>query len=191
MKLSTIPMICLLTLATLSGAALSHWWSLGEFAGVLANQARLTAPGMPTLSPPIALSPLAAVAQPTLVAQPTPVATPAPLPDSKALASQPTPAAAAMPSAAQKEFFESLLDEMKQLKNTNLALRDQMAETNRDLMQLEFRVDTQSASFRPLPVTENLSTLDTSSLDTSATDTGPDTGPGVLPPRAVMVGKPN
>ena len=54
---------------------------------------------------------------------------------------------------------------------------------DRDLLQLEFRVDTQSASFRPLPVTENFSTLDTSTLDTS--------DPGVLPPRAVTVAGPD
>jgi len=180
MKHSTIPMICGLALAALAGAALSHWWSLGEFSGVLASQPRLAPPGE---SPVTVVKPLAAVA---------PLAQPAPLPESKVLAGQSAPAPAAVPSAAQKEFYESLLDEMKQLKKTNLALRDQMAETNRDLMQLEFRVDTQSASFRPLPVTEDLSTLDTTSLDTSALDSSaPDAGPGVLPPRAVMVAKPN
>jgi len=104
----------------------------------------------------------------------------------KATAATAAPAPAAEPSAAQKEFFESLLDEMKQLKKTNLALRDQMAETNRDLMKLEFRVDTQSASFRPLPVTEDVSSLDTTSLDTSTRDAEPD----VIAPRAVRVAPP-
>ena len=186
MKHSTIPMICCLAIAALAGAALSHWWSLGEFSGVLANQPRFAPPLASATTPAIAVTPLAPVVPVTPLAPPTLP------PDSKVLASQPAPAPAAVPSAAQKEFYESLLDEMKQLRKTNLALRDQMAETNRDLMQLEFRVDTQSASFRPLPVTEDLSALDTTSLDTSALDpSAPDAGPGVLPPRAVMVGKPN
>ena len=146
MKSSLIPISCSLVLATLSGAALSHWWSLREFASTLTAP-----PARPTAHAPLNTCP--------------PPALPS-LPSSTALvASQAVPPA--KPAAAQKEFFELLLDEMKQLKQTNLTLRDQMAETNRDLMQLEFRVDTQSASFRPLPVTENLSILDTSSLDTS------------------------
>jgi hypothetical protein len=61
-----------------------------------------------------------------------------------------------------------------------------MAETNRDLMKLEFRVDTHSESFRPLPVTEDLSTLNASSLDTSTRESLP----GVLPARPVLVGIP-
>lgn len=49
---------------------------------------------------------------------------------------------------------------------------DQMAETNRDLMKLEFRVDTHSESFRPMPVSQE------------GSFTNFDEGPGVLPPRA-------
>ncbi|MEI7910389.1 MAG: hypothetical protein WCK77_12190 [Verrucomicrobiota bacterium] len=181
MKRSAIPMSCSLALATLSGAVVSHWWSNREFAGILAHSplpAAAHAPATP-------FSAIAALAPATPATQPVPLANP------RAVASQPAPAStASTPSAAQKEFFESLLDEMKQLKKTNLALRDQMAETNRDLMQLEFRVDTQSASFRPLPVSEDLSSLDTSSLDSAIFDS-PDAGPGVLPPRAIIVAKPN
>jgi hypothetical protein len=164
MKHSTIPMTCSLALAAMSGTVFSHWWSLREFSPLLGSQARLASPHSPIIPP----------------------ATQAPPPaDAKLVATQPAPApapaAAAVPSAAQQEFFASLLDEMRQLKKTNLALGDQMAETNRDLMKLEFRVDTHSASFRPLPVTEDLTTLDT---------TPPDEGSGVLPPRAVLVGNP-
>jgi hypothetical protein len=51
-----------------------------------------------------------------------------------------------------------------------------LAETNRDLMKLEFRVDTHSESFRPLPVTEDqpFTNLDGDDI-------------GVLPPRAEPV----
>jgi hypothetical protein len=196
MKPSTIPMTCSLALATLSGAVLSHWWSLREFGIPLASLPRWAAPHSPAIIPDTpAIPDIPAIPAP-LVAQPAPVA------EANVLASQPAPAPAADPSAAQKEFYESLIDEMKQLKQTNMALRDQMAETNRDLMKLEFRVDTHSASFRPLPVTEELSTLDStsigaSSLDSSSLDTStqgaafPDAGPGVLPPRAVRVDLPN
>lgn len=183
MKPATIPITCSLALATLSGAVASHWWSLREFGIPLANHPRWALPHAPVIPPPI----LATQAAPDL-----PPLQPVAVPDSKVVASLPAPPPVAEPSAAQKEFFESLLDEVKQLKQTNLALRDQMAETNRDLMKLEFRVDTHSASFRPLPVTEDLSALDTTSLDTSTQGTAlSDDDTGVLPPRAVRVENPN
>jgi hypothetical protein len=50
-----------------------------------------------------------------------------------------------------------------------------MAETNRDLMKLEFRVDTHSESFRPLQVNEE-------PIETSF-----EAAPGVLPPKASPV----
>ena len=205
MSPSTLPMTCSLALATLSGAVFSHWWSLREFSGALASPPRghaLHAPAAATATTATTAATAATATATTATAitvattaAPAPTATPASqpldLPQPKVLASQPAPAPVAEPSAAQKEFFESLLDEMKQLRKTNLALRDQMAETNRDLMQLEFRVDTHSASFRPLPLTEDLSSLDASSLDTSTFNPSvPDADPGVLPPRAVMVDRP-
>lgn len=173
MTSSLIPISCSLVLASLSGAALNHWWSQRDCAWVLTASAYA----------PATIAVAAAGTQIPLATHATPPAASAE--PAEPAASQAVPAPTAKPAAAQKEFFEALLHEMKQLKQTNLALHDQMAETNRDLMQLEFRVDTQSASFRPLPVTENLSVLDTSTLDTS------DSGPGVLPPRAVMVANPN
>jgi len=53
-----------------------------------------------------------------------------------------------------KQTLDSLVAEIRQLGESNETLRDQLAELNRDLMQLEFRVDTHSESFRPLPVSE-------------------------------------
>jgi hypothetical protein len=187
--MNTLPIACSLALASMSAAVASHWWSLGQFSTHLANAPRLASPQPPLCTPPGPPN------QPALPPAPAP-------PDPKAIACLPAPPPTATPAPAEKEFFESLLDEMRQLKKTNLALRDQMAETNRDLMKLEFRVDTQSASFRPLPITEEVSSLDTSSLDTSSLDTSSldtsslDTSsqgsaPSVLPPRAVVVGKPD
>lgn len=64
---------------------------------------------------------------------------------------------------------------MESLQNQNRDLLDQLAETNRDLMKLQFRVDTHSESFRPLPVSED---RPFTSLDDEL---------GVLPPRAEPV----
>lgn len=53
-----------------------------------------------------------------------------------------------------KKTLDSLVIEIQRLGKSNETLRDQLAELNRDLMQLKFRVDTHSESFRPLPVNE-------------------------------------
>ena len=64
---------------------------------------------------------------------------------------------------------------MESLQNQNRDLLNQVAETNRDMMNLNFRVDTFSDSFRPMPVSEDRP-------DTSFED-----GQGLLPPRAEPV----
>ena len=152
MKPSTVPMICGLALAAMSAAGVSHWWSVKQFAAAIQT-------GLPVTSPakPVRVTP-ANPAAPALLAQ-------APR----------NPAAAPVTDAAQKKFYEALVTKMEQLQNQNKDLLDQMAETNRDVMKLEFRVDTHSESFRPMPVSEER-------LDTSF-----DSGPGVLPPRAEPV----
>lgn len=45
---------------------------------------------------------------------------------------------------------------LAELVSQNKYLRDQIAETNRDMMELQFRVDSQSDQFRPLQVTEEI-----------------------------------
>ena len=62
----------------------------------------------------------------------------------------PTPA----PDAHLQKFYQELCGKMKDIELQNRDLRDQIAETNRDVMNLQFRVDTHSASFRPMPVSE-------------------------------------
>ncbi|MEM1085039.1 MAG: hypothetical protein AAGI48_13085 [Verrucomicrobiota bacterium] len=64
---------------------------------------------------------------------------------------------------------------LAELVTQNRYLRDQIAETNRDLMTLQFQVDTHSDQFRPLNVNE---------LDDSGFGDLPeiDTSIGVLPP---------
>lgn len=101
-----------------------------------------------------------------------------PTPPSEPLASQ-QPVAL---DPSQKNFYEAMVEKMKTLEsyhksieNQNRDLVDQMAETNRDMMKLEFRVDTHSESFRPMPVSEDPADL----------SLGDDTG--VLPPRAELI----
>lgn len=164
MKTSTIPMICGIALAAMSGAGASHWWSVRQFVEVpnLNIPASATPPSR-TLTPSAAPSETKPAAANTLAANQHPA--------------KPTPAAAV--AGPQKEFFEALLAEVKNLRTENLNLVDQMAETNRDLMKLEFRVDTHSESFRPLPTSEE---RQDTSLENSLGD-----DLGVLPPRAEPV----
>ncbi len=161
MKTSTVPILCGAALAAMSAAGASHWWSVRQFTTAIHA-------GIPIVQP--------AVAPPAAAPRVTPPAAVAPV-FAAAPAHGKTPANATGP---QKEFFEALLAEVKSLRTQNLNLVDQMAETNRDLMKLEFRVDTHSESFRPLPTSEERpdTTLDTTSYDG---------GPGVLPPRAEPV----
>jgi hypothetical protein len=184
MKFTLIPATCTLALACMASAVASHWWSVGEFAAALSTPPRLLPPPP---SPAATAIPAALPAAIAVVAAPTPPPASAPVPPATAApvqvlaAAPPAPAQALPPSPAQVEFFETLLDEMKQLKRANTALRDQVAETNRDLMKLEFRVDTHSESFRPLPVAEEEPGVEPSLIDD---------GSGVLPPRPKFAGLP-
>ena len=150
-------MICGTALVAMSAAGFSHWWSVRTMAS--AFQSGLTAP---------------------TGSQPVRKATAAPQPDSKLPAQKAQPSAvAAQPDSSQKKFFEALVQKMGAIENQNRDLVDQLAETNRDMMKLEFRVDTHSESFRPLPTSEE------------PADTTYDDGPGVLPPRAEPVSFPS
>ena len=148
MKPIITPMICGTLLAAMSAAGVSHWWSVRQFISAIKTSPPVSAPHNPKF--PAATTPVLTLAAPS-------PATPPPTPPI---------------DAAQKQFFEALIAKMEKLQNQNRDLLDQVAETNRDMMKLEFRVDTHSASFRPMPVTEDRS------------DTSFDDGPGVLPPRA-------
>lgn len=81
----------------------------------------------------------------------------------------------AAPSNSQQEFYSSLIRQIENLQNQNRDLVDQLAETNRELMKLEFRVDTHSSQFRPLPVTEDRA------------DTSFEENTGLLPPRPSII----
>ncbi|MDP3851192.1 MAG: hypothetical protein Q8Q59_11855 [Luteolibacter sp.] len=161
MKPTTLPLFCGVATAAMSAAGLSHWWSVREFIAALDAGAPVSIPSVPVERPapaaqPVVSKPVAAVA---------------------AVAKNPKPTAP--PAAGQEQFYETLISRMESLQNQNRDLLDQLAETNRDVMKLEFRVDTHSESFRPLPVTED---RPFTSLESEL---------GVLPPRAEPVDLPD
>jgi hypothetical protein len=157
MKTSTIPVICGVALAAMSAAGLSHWWSVRQFAAAVDS-------GLPIITAPVP------------EAKPQPAAQPVKAPEKSAnLLAATSTKPATVPEPRQKDFYEALISKMNSLQTQNQDLLDQLAETNRDVMKLEFRVDTHSESFRPLPVTED------------RPDTGFEDEPGVLPPRAEPV----
>jgi len=153
MKSHTLPLICGVAVAAMCAAGASHWWSVRQFCLAMNDTAPAARP-VPVRTPP----PAVAVAEPA--AKPAAVL---------------VRATAAPPPAEQQKFYDALLSRMEGLQNQNRDLLDQLAETNRDLMNLEFRVDSHSASFRPLPVSED---QPFTSLDSDI---------GVLPPRAEPV----
>lgn len=155
MKPSTVPTLCSISLAAMAAAGASHWWSVDQW--VAASPASIPLHSLPQSVKKTVESPQTDPVPPTLAQE--------------SAASQKTPT----PDSAQKNFYEGLIKKMETLQNENRDLVDQMAETNRDMMKLEFRVDTHSESFRPLPTTE------------SQSDASFDDGPGVLPPIALPV----
>lgn len=159
MKSSTLPVICSVALTATLAAGVSHWWSVRQFAiafhdGLPPSTISLTGPAVVEPAPQILA---------TSIAKPEPgQSTPTPAQDPK-----------------QQDFYDALIAKIKSVENQNRDLLDQMAETNRDLMQIQFRVDTHSESFRPLPVSEE---RPFTSVDDEA---------GVLPPRAEPVELPS
>ena len=152
MKPTTVPILCGAALVAMSTAGVCHWWSVEQFVAAVHS-------GVPIVSPAPTLSPAGPKpATPSLIAQ-----------------SPKTPEPAATTDSSQKKFYETLISKMESLQNQNRDLLNQVAETNRDMMNLNFRVDTFSDSFRPMPVSEDRP-------DTSFED-----GQGLLPPRAEPV----
>ena len=155
MKHSTIPWLCSLLLTAAFTATASHHFTVRDMlARGISHPAPAPAPAIKPENPPTA----------TLANNPT-----APPPTSTA----PTPTTPPPADlSAQRQLYEEVLAELRSLKMENRNLLDQIGETNRDLMKLEFRVDTHSESFRPLPASD------------SRFDASFDDGLGVLPPRA-------
>ncbi|GAA5131451.1 hypothetical protein JIN84_06735 [Luteolibacter yonseiensis] len=151
MNPATVPILCGAALAAISAAGASHWWSVNSFIAATHGKPAIRTSPSPAVEPVAPASP-AAIARHN---------------------------GAPPADDSQKRFFETLVKRMENLQNQNRDLLDQMAETNRDVMKLEFRVDTHSESFRPMPVSDDRPDM---SLDNS---------PGVLPPRAEIVFPPS
>lgn len=158
MNPSVIPTCCGLAMTAVLSAGISHWWSVREFASLIEN-------GVPIAPTEAPVAPREGAPQPA----------PAAFASNSSSDNQQAAEIMASSSQSQKDFFNALVDKMNRVEAQNRDLLDQLAETNRDMMKLEFRVDTHSQSFRPLPVIEDkpFSTVDQN--------------PGVLPPRAEQV----
>jgi hypothetical protein len=151
----TPPLICGTMLVAMVSAGMGHYWSVKEF---------------------VAHYP----AIPAARILPAPVGDPGS--DEKIHSAPLAENSAPKESGPREEFFQELLAEVRALRNENRNLKnleDQMAETNRDLMKMGFRLDGYSESFRPLPIPERKD-------DTTSFDDDYDL-PGVLPPRAKPV----
>lgn len=134
MNLNFIPMTCSLALTTMATAFVSTWWPVRDLGADMRDVTWLVVPNPSQLNPH-ALAELRPAAESLAIQQPAPR-------DPNII-------------EIQKTQFDALLLELKQLKKDNSAILDQMSEINRDLMELEFRVDTHSESFRPLPASED------------------------------------
>jgi septal ring factor EnvC (AmiA/AmiB activator) len=134
MNLNFIPMTCSLALTTMATAFVSTWWPVRDLGADMRDVTWLVVPN-PSQINPHALTELRPAAERLAIQQLAPR-------DPNII-------------EIQKDQFDALLQELKQLKKDNSAILDQMSEINRDLMELEFRVDTHSESFRPLPVSED------------------------------------
>lgn len=143
----TVPILCGAALAAMCTAVVGHWWSVRQFVAAIDA-------GVPVASEVRASKPAESL--------------PAPLAKLQAAA----PVATMDP--AQKEFFETLTRTVKDLQNQNRNLIDQLGETNREIYNMQFRLDTVSDKFRPMHVND----------DRPDTTFDGDDGSGVLPPRA-------
>lgn len=177
MKPAVVPVFCGLVLTGISAAGISHWWSVREILAAARNGAPVPVIPIPASSAesiqPVASAerppeaPVAATKEVTAKGQVSAKTERAP---ARTAPIKDASTKEVSQAIASEEFYRKLITEMNELRNQNRDLRDQMAETNRDLMKLEFRVDTHSESFRPLPVSEE------------RIETTLDEGTGVLPP---------
>ena len=146
MKAVILPAACILALTLMGGAVLSHRLGLAD----RLEQARLLA-SQPEGNPAIAPASGQVTATASL--------------DSDALALLRRIEGQLGKMAHQVEQLDKHVETADRAQQD---LRDQVAETNRDLMELQFRVDSHSREFRPLRSVQDSPYADS---------------PGVLPPR--------
>ncbi|MFD2256983.1 hypothetical protein ACFSSA_09865 [Luteolibacter algae] len=158
----TPPLLCGTLLAAMMAAGVSHYWSVQNFVTDYPNITGIQMASVETAS-----------AKPQSESNPKLDRKNEIQPVVKSEPEETMPVAAA--ESPPQEFYAALVNELKKLRDENRDLKDLMGETNRDVMKLQFQVDTYSESFRPLPTSEDRS--DTTFEFSNEL-------PGVLPPRA-------
>lgn len=149
MKSDPLPVFVSLALTLMTGAVISHWAGLDERIE-LARQS-LSANGSVVLDP--------AAPEKSWI---TTIIEPSTRPQPAEIASAPV-------TGDTRELNRRLVAVVERMQGEQENLRDQIAEANRDLMELQFRIDTHSESFRPLRTAPDA-------------DPRPVGGGGVLPP---------
>lgn len=158
------PIFCGTILAAVIAAGASHYWSIEKI--VSNHPSILMSEEIPENNSALPLPLPIPSSEPTTTAPP--IVAIAKIEDSPAGSEEPH----------SEEFFERLIQELRNLRSENQALNNQIAETNRDIMKMQFQIDTHSESFRPLPASQERGDT-TYGLDFDL--------PGVLPPRAEPV----
>ncbi len=86
-----------------------------------------------------------------------------------------TPKASTQDNEVIKEQFERVMSYYESIHAKQVAMDQKMKEANRDLLGLQFQVDTHSESFRPLRVSQQMSEPNQPSLT-----------PGLLPAKGTL-----
>ena len=177
MKPSLIPIACGTALALMAGAATAHWCSVRDMvklASVMPAYSpvpgRTPAPTrhLPDDSPSREAKEFLALAREGSSKGPSR----GPAEERPHTATHnPSSAAMAANGGSTDARIEKMLQLMEGTLEENRRLRESQAETNRDLMELQFRVDMYDGEFRPLKVEEEATPFDDGSG-----------GLGVLPP---------
>jgi len=170
---SLIPWTCGLSLAAMLGFGVNHWFAVRDLVATAAHTTPGERKAIPAQAAPVNQVPASPAVAPASPAAAPEASTPAVAQNN----SKSSGSTVSLETKEQREFFSMLVDKMTALERQNQDLRDQIAETNRDLINIQFRQDTQSQQFRPLKITN----------ETPTSDNGDGT-PGVLPPRAIVPG---
>lgn len=137
MKPTLLPLASLAALTLMTGAVISHWLGVDDRIELALLRANGPDAALAVEETPASAS----AAQRHLISTPR--------------AQAPRPAARALNlSPGVEDRFIRALEAIEQMHSDQENLRDQVAETNRDLMELQFRVDSHSESFRPLRATQ-------------------------------------
>jgi Arc/MetJ-type ribon-helix-helix transcriptional regulator len=142
MKSYLVPISCSIALALMAGAAATHWFAVREMVALAAVIPPELAPATKSLQQP---SPAAAAKDVPLAKGNTLGAV-----ESGDIASTSTPS----DDVDIKDGLRKLLEKEKRTAEENKELRELLAETNRDISELRFQVDSHSSQFRPLKVEE-------------------------------------